>query len=183
MFQPVAARLARNVTRSVSTGRWMQTSAKSFSSKASSEDFFPVVTLLAFSTVAFSTVAFASCETTPAGVDQDNVDDAPSLENLPEFTSEQISENNGENGSPVWMSYGGMVYDVTKFVANHPGGSEKIMQASGTVRVIMLIIQVFHYAYIKVAINLTLVLALEFSQLNHSGTFIVNTLHPTCQRN
>ena len=31
-------------------------------------------------------------------------------------------------------SYGGVVYDVTNFVANHPGGSEKILLAAGSVR-------------------------------------------------
>lgn len=52
---------------------------------------------------------------------------------LPVITSAQVAKNNGKNGSPMWMSYGGMVYDVTNFVHNHPGGSEKIMSAAGGV--------------------------------------------------
>ena len=31
------------------------------------------------------------------------------------------------------FSYGGVVYDVTNFVANHPGGSERILLAAGSV--------------------------------------------------
>jgi sulfite oxidase len=51
---------------------------------------------------------------------------------LPTFTMDQVHERNGQDGAPVWMTYGGMVYDVTNFVVNHPGGSEKIMQAAGS---------------------------------------------------
>eukprot|EP00980_Cylindrotheca_fusiformis_P004729 scaffold1004_cov105-Cylindrotheca_fusiformis.AAC.12 len=51
---------------------------------------------------------------------------------LPVFTAQQVAQNNGQNGTPIWMSYGGNVYDVTNFVHNHPGGSEKILQAAGS---------------------------------------------------
>ena len=82
----------------------------------------------------------------------------------PIFTSDQVAENDGSDGKPIWMSvrvisilailgsrwlirsfihvhyimphpfgcslltfqYGGVVYDVTDFIANHPGGSEKV---------------------------------------------------------
>lgn len=53
-------------------------------------------------------------------------------ENLPTYTMTQVSENNGEGpGKRVWMTYGGCVYDVTDFIANHPGGSQKILLAAG----------------------------------------------------
>jgi cytochrome b involved in lipid metabolism len=55
-------------------------------------------------------------------------------QNLPVFTAKQVAVNNGENGKPVWMSHGGNVYDVTQFIQNHPGGSEKILLAAGSVR-------------------------------------------------
>jgi sulfite oxidase len=61
----------------------------------------------------------------------------PSLDDLPEFSLADVGKNNGENGSPVWMTYGGMVYDVTNFVANHPGGHEKILEAAGNVRFLL----------------------------------------------
>ena len=70
----------------------------------------------------------------PAKAGTDNIcDEAPSLEELPVYRSSQVAKNDGSNGRPIWMSYGGVVYDVTGFVANHPGGSEKILLASGGV--------------------------------------------------
>ncbi len=51
---------------------------------------------------------------------------------LPIYTMDQVSQNNGNGRDErVWMSYGGNVYDVTDFIANHPGGSEKIRLAAG----------------------------------------------------
>lgn len=79
-----------------------------------------------------------ACESRPRGPvgieDLDSVE-APEIDfdKLPEYTSRQVSKNNGKKGSRIWMSYGGLVYDVTEFVANHPGGSEKITEASGKV--------------------------------------------------
>jgi hypothetical protein len=53
-------------------------------------------------------------------------------DDLPTYTMAQVSENNGEGpGKRVWMTYGGCVYDVTDFIANHPGGSQKILLAAG----------------------------------------------------
>ncbi len=70
---------------------------------------------------------------TPAdfNLDDNFEDKAPDLEHLPIYTSDEVAINNGENGKPVWMSYGGIVYDVTNFIHNHPGGSERILQAAG----------------------------------------------------
>jgi sulfite oxidase len=51
---------------------------------------------------------------------------------LPTYTMAQVSKNNGEGPEKrVWMTYGGCVYDVTDFIANHPGGSQKILLAAG----------------------------------------------------
>eukprot|EP00551_Chaetoceros_affinis_P009553 CAMPEP_0203672214 /NCGR_PEP_ID=MMETSP0090-20130426/7778_1 /ASSEMBLY_ACC=CAM_ASM_001088 /TAXON_ID=426623 /ORGANISM="Chaetoceros affinis, Strain CCMP159" /LENGTH=679 /DNA_ID=CAMNT_0050537481 /DNA_START=163 /DNA_END=2202 /DNA_ORIENTATION=- len=62
---------------------------------------------------------------------EDKTDASDDL-HLPIFTSEQVAENNGEDGKPIWMSYGGIVYDVTEFIHNHPGGSERILLAAGS---------------------------------------------------
>lgn len=73
---------------------------------------------------------------TPAEVareDFDSVIESHESEGLPVYTSDQVAENDGEEGRPIWMSYGGYVYDVTTFIQNHPGGSEKIMMAAGSV--------------------------------------------------
>lgn len=63
------------------------------------------------------------------------------IDKMPEYTLEEMRERNGEDGKPIWMSYGGVIYDVTDFIPNHPGGSEKIMQAAGTA------IEPFWYLY------------------------------------
>uniref|UniRef100_A0A7S2MXZ7 sulfite oxidase n=1 Tax=Helicotheca tamesis TaxID=374047 RepID=A0A7S2MXZ7_9STRA len=60
----------------------------------------------------------------------DEVDEE--TDNFPVYTVADVAKNNGKDGSRIWMSYGGMVYDVTDFVPNHPGGSEKIMMAAGS---------------------------------------------------
>jgi sulfite oxidase len=53
---------------------------------------------------------------------------------LPVYTSEDVARHNSaEDGSKrIWMSYGGYVYDVTDFIPNHPGGTEKILLAAGS---------------------------------------------------
>lgn len=77
---------------------------------------------------------------TPSNVEKDDLDklasehDAEMEQHPAVFTSEQVAEHDGSDGKPIWMSYGGVVYDVTQFIANHPGGSEKILMAAGTVR-------------------------------------------------
>jgi len=74
---------------------------------------------------------------TPAVIDKEDLIDIveeedDDLDGYPVYTSEEVAENDGKDGKPTWMSYGGVVYDVTKFIANHPGGSEKIMMAAGS---------------------------------------------------
>lgn len=51
---------------------------------------------------------------------------------LPVYTSKDVANHNGKDGSRIWMSYGGYVYDVTDFIPNHPGGTEKILLAAGS---------------------------------------------------
>jgi cytochrome b involved in lipid metabolism len=64
--------------------------------------------------------------------DFEQIQQLNTIEELPIYTIEQLADQNGENGKSIWMSYGGIIYDVTNFVQNHPGGSEKIMMAAGT---------------------------------------------------
>ncbi|XP_065360307.1 cytochrome b5 [Calliphora vicina] len=47
------------------------------------------------------------------------------------FTLCEISENNGKNGKPVWIVVKGVVYDVTNFLKDHPGGDELILEYAG----------------------------------------------------
>jgi sulfite oxidase len=130
------------------------------SASGPAEDFQPafpsaaVATLAAFLAVVATTSssegllfcehpAHTNATFTPASVAKEDwpTSDESSLNDLPIYTSRQLAENNGENGRPVWMSYGGIVYDVTAFLSNHPGGSEKIMLAAGTA------IEPFWYLY------------------------------------
>ena len=72
---------------------------------------------------------------TPAHVAKENfqeVIDSHDVDSMPIYSLEEVAMNNGEDGKPVWMTYGGVVYDVTDFIHNHPGGSEKIMTAAGS---------------------------------------------------
>jgi hypothetical protein len=57
-------------------------------------------------------------------------------DNLPTYTMSTVPQYNGQSSSSnpkkrIWMTYGGYVYDVTEFIVNHPGGSEKIMMGAG----------------------------------------------------
>ena len=67
------------------------------------------------------------------------------------FTAQEVAQNNGQNGKPVWMIIKGKVYDVTPyldsvslmlysnigtysflfFISQHPGGSELLMEYAG----------------------------------------------------
>jgi hypothetical protein len=65
-----------------------------------------------------------------------NKDDDEEEDNLPIYTMSTVSQYNGQpsQSNPnkrIWMTYGGYVYDVTEFIVNHPGGSEKIMMGAG----------------------------------------------------
>lgn len=48
----------------------------------------------------------------------------------PRYSSKEVAEHSSvEKG--IWVSYKDGVYDITQFVANHPGGKDKIMLAAG----------------------------------------------------
>lgn len=101
--------------------------------------------LLAGFAMALTAATVAFCErVTPVGVaseDFEAVQKSHDIDTMPVYSLADVAKNNGENGTPIWMSYGGIVYDVTDFVANHPGGSEKIMTAAGSA------IEPFWYLY------------------------------------
>ncbi|KAG6436475.1 hypothetical protein SASPL_101375 [Salvia splendens] len=45
------------------------------------------------------------------------------------FTLAEVSEHN--NSKDCWLVIGGKVYDVTKFLEDHPGGDEVIISSTG----------------------------------------------------
>jgi len=67
-----------------------------------------------------------------AGEDFEALQGSHDLDQMPVYTEAEMAQRNGDNGTPIWMSYGGVIYDVTDFIHNHPGGSEKIIQAAGS---------------------------------------------------
>jgi cytochrome b involved in lipid metabolism len=79
--------------------------------------------------------ANSQCESSSGGITLESLPDLQDEDidfSLPTYTSAQVAMRNGKNiAEKVWMSYGGYVYDVTDFVGNHPGGSEKILLAAG----------------------------------------------------
>ena len=47
-----------------------------------------------------------------------------------QYSLEEVSQHDSlENG--IWVTYDGNVYDITDYVASHPGGIDKIMMAAG----------------------------------------------------
>jgi sulfite oxidase len=97
----------------------------------------PLIVMFLFGTGTMLTFCDA-VENTPSVVDRDDMEDVTILglnldiDALPEYSSKDIAQFNGQNDKKVYMSYGGLVYDVTHFIANHPGGAEKIMMAAGS---------------------------------------------------
>ena len=55
---------------------------------------------------------------------------ATSLPSPVSYTYEEISKHKTIE-SRIWVTYQDCIYDVTDFVANHPGGAEKLMLAAG----------------------------------------------------
>ncbi|XP_043268763.1 sulfite oxidase, mitochondrial isoform X2 [Venturia canescens] len=52
-------------------------------------------------------------------------------ENLKTYTVEEVGKHDNEE-SGIWITYKRGVYDISKFVSQHPGGSSKIMMAAGS---------------------------------------------------
>lgn len=50
-------------------------------------------------------------------------------ETVTEYTIEEVGKHNKE--SDIWVVYNGQVYDVTKFLDEHPGGSEVLLDLAG----------------------------------------------------
>ena len=53
-----------------------------------------------------------------------------SEQTLPAYRKQEIERHNCKEKG-IWIIYKNEIYDITKFVANHPGGADKIMLAAG----------------------------------------------------
>jgi 4-hydroxysphinganine ceramide fatty acyl 2-hydroxylase len=45
------------------------------------------------------------------------------------YTAEDVARHN--TSASCWVSHGGKVYDVTSFLADHPGGDDLVLQYAG----------------------------------------------------
>jgi alkylation response protein AidB-like acyl-CoA dehydrogenase/predicted heme/steroid binding protein len=50
---------------------------------------------------------------------------------FPQFTPQEVSKNNGKDGSPAWVIINGDVLDVTKFAPGHPAGPQILLELAG----------------------------------------------------
>uniref|UniRef100_A0A182IKQ6 Cytochrome b5 heme-binding domain-containing protein n=1 Tax=Anopheles atroparvus TaxID=41427 RepID=A0A182IKQ6_ANOAO len=50
---------------------------------------------------------------------------------LREYTLAEVAQRNGKGGSPTWLVIRDIVYDVTSYMEDHPGGSELITEWAG----------------------------------------------------
>jgi sulfite oxidase len=117
--------------------RTLSTTAEGFKDNSKTWLFVSAIA----SGLALSTAAAVACDAPHPHVTAAQVaaeafptpeDHESEMQKHPIYTSDQVAENDGTNGKPVWMSYGGVVYDVTDFVANHPGGSDKVRSYSSS---------------------------------------------------
>lgn len=54
-----------------------------------------------------------------------------STTSLPTYRRKDVQTHTSKENGGIWITYKDGVYDVTEFVANHPGGKEKLMMAAG----------------------------------------------------
>ncbi|XP_075982301.1 cytochrome b5-like [Anticarsia gemmatalis] len=48
-----------------------------------------------------------------------------------EYTFADVATRNGRNGQPLWMVYKDSIYDLTKYMHEHPGGDDVLMDEAG----------------------------------------------------
>ncbi|KAF0973115.1 hypothetical protein FDP41_008619 [Naegleria fowleri] len=63
--------------------------------------------------------------------ESNSLDESQKTENLQYFTLDQVAQHCSKQAGGIWVIFKGGVYDVTEFIEAHPGGTEKIMLASG----------------------------------------------------
>ena len=131
--------LAKFARRPVITGRFMIKSSKSSTRAA---------TVLSCAGVCFGGAALYLCAKRPREVGGTNAAVAVCKEpvlpptssvqaghvigGLPEYTLDEIKRHSSREKGGVWVTYKYGVYDITDFLAVHPGGADKISLAAGS---------------------------------------------------
>lgn len=73
----------------------------------------------------------AAAGATGAGGDTPSAPYTGSLKNLPVYRQTEVARHTSEAAGGVWVTYKDGVYDITSFIASHPGGEDKIKLAAG----------------------------------------------------
>ncbi len=62
-----------------------------------------------------------------------SVSEPANLDSLPIYSRKDVAKRDGgsESGGRIWVTYGTGVYDITEFIASHPGGTSKILLGAG----------------------------------------------------
>lgn len=50
---------------------------------------------------------------------------------FPIVSKAEVAKHRSVETGGVWVTYAGGVYDITEFIANHPGGASRIRMAAG----------------------------------------------------
>ncbi|KAJ8721122.1 hypothetical protein PYW08_006587 [Mythimna loreyi] len=70
------------------------------------------------------TVITHSCRLTDVLID-------PTMMDVKRYTFAEVSKRDGSKGQPLWTVYRDSVYDLTKYIDEHPGGYDTIMEDAG----------------------------------------------------
>lgn len=50
---------------------------------------------------------------------------------FPVISKAEVAKHKSAEAGGVWVTYAGGVYDITEFIASHPGGASRISMAAG----------------------------------------------------
>ena len=50
---------------------------------------------------------------------------------FPIISKAEVAKHKSAEAGGVWVTYAGGVYDITEFIASHPGGASRISMAAG----------------------------------------------------
>lgn len=50
---------------------------------------------------------------------------------FPIISKAEVAKRKSAEAGGVWVTYAGGVYDITEFIASHPGGASRISMAAG----------------------------------------------------
>ncbi|KAL0830205.1 hypothetical protein ABMA28_003660 [Loxostege sticticalis] len=56
----------------------------------------------------------------------------PAAGEVTRYTMADVKGRNGRSGAPAWIVYKDSVYDVTKYLSEHPAGGDVILEEAGT---------------------------------------------------